>query len=99
MNERLVGRWLHSHEESSGSRIVFHPPSYPFPPARGRRGITLEKGGAAQAEFPGPTDKTQKAAGSWSISGNKIRLNAAPWNGEYEIESADPNSLVLHQLS
>lgn len=99
MNERLLGRWLHSHEESSGGRLVFHPPSYPFPPARGRRGILLEKDGSARAEFPGPTDKTEQRSGSWSTAGNKLTLNAAPWSGDYEIESIKPDSLVLRQLS
>src|SRR5215210_824278 len=94
---RLLGHWCHSHEEGGAGRMVLRPADYAFPPSRGRRGITLKEGGAAETQYPGPTDRTARAEGHWSLEGKRLTIDAHGWSGSYEIESADKDMIVLHQ--
>ncbi|WP_329332347.1 hypothetical protein OG866_05805 [Streptomyces sp. NBC_00663] len=41
----LIGTWVHSYEEDSPGVTVYRPAGYPFPPARGRRGLEFAADG------------------------------------------------------
>ena len=93
----IRGTWVHSHEEDEGDRVVLRPPSYAFPPSRGRASLSLEPGGAIAVRHPGPDDRTVASDGEWSLDGNRLSI-VAPWlAGEYDVESADADALVLRK--
>jgi hypothetical protein len=92
----LTQQWVHSHEEDTPTTTVYRPSKFPFPPARGRKGFHLQRGGKLTALKPGPTDQTVSASGTWKLGGEKLEL--AP-KGEspkiLEIESVEPDRLVV----
>src|SRR5687767_11051020 len=92
--KRLAGDWLHSHEESRGGQIVLRPATYKFPPARGRRGLSLKPDGVVNARSPGADDRNVRSAGSWDLKGSSLTLEAPGWSGVYEVKSVDDQALV-----
>ena len=45
--ERLIGSWVHSHEEDTATEQVFRRAHYAFPPSRGREALELRSDGTA----------------------------------------------------
>jgi hypothetical protein len=96
-DNRIAGPWVQSHEEGDRDRIVLHRPGYPFPPARGRVAITLEPGGGVDARHPGPDDRSVPGTGAWSLSGSRLVISAPGLAGEFDVESADEQTLILRR--
>ena len=94
-DNRIAGPWVQSHEEGDRDRIVLRRPGYPFPPARGRVAITLEPGGDVGVRRPGPDDRSVPGTGAWSLSGSRLVISAPGLTGEFDVESADEQKLVL----
>jgi hypothetical protein len=92
----LAQDWIHSHEEDTDTTMVFRPAGFRFPPSRGRMGFHLRPGGKLTARKPGPTDRTEVAAGSWKLSGEQLELSP---RGEdtriLHVESLEPDRLVV----
>jgi hypothetical protein len=97
--KNLLGSWLHSHEEDAHGEMVFRPSTYSFPLSRGRRSLELAPGGKLIEGGPGPTDRTQRAQGNWSLAGDRLTL-ATPGSSRqiYEVAHADPGKLVLRDV-
>ena len=88
----LFRRWMHSHEEDSGDLRVYRPASYPFPPARGRRGLEFKPDGELVLYGPGPSDKPAATTSRWSSAGSgRVKLG----DRELEIVSVEPDRLTL----
>lgn len=68
--EQVFGKWVHSHEEDEGDRIVYRRPSYAFPPARGRDGIELRPDGTATYYAIAATDGTERVDATWEATGS-----------------------------
>jgi hypothetical protein len=93
----LIGRWVHSHEEDQGGRLVFRPAEFAFPPSRGRTALIFATGGGLQVEGPGPVDRKMTTSGHWSLQGNVLTTAAPGWSGIFEIEAVDEHKLVLRR--
>ena len=94
--EKLLGNWIHSHEEDTRGEMVFRPSTYSFPLSRGRRSLELAPGGKLTEGGPGPTDRTQQAQGNWSLAGDRLTVatpGASPQT--YVVTHADRGKLVL----
>ena len=92
----LAQAWVHSHEEDTVTTTVYRPATFPFPPARGRKGFHLQPGGTLATRKPGPTDQTVIAAGTWKLTGDHLELSP---QGEgtrmLSIQSVEPDRLVV----
>jgi len=93
----ITGPWVQSHEEGDRERVVLRRPDYPFPPARGRVAITLEAGGEVAVGHPGPDDRRVSATGTWNLSGERLVISAPGLAGEFDVESADEQTLILRR--
>ena len=93
----LLKRWVHSHEEDKGDRIVYRTSEFAFPPARGRTGMTLASNGHAEFEGPGPVDRGVKTSGSWVLEGNLLTISAPGWSKAFEVESVAENMLIVRR--
>lgn len=96
----LAQSWMHSHEEDRDGTQVFRPISYPFPPARGRDGLTLGSDGTIRRSIPGPDDKTKTLPhGSWKTDGTKLLLQHHDGSRqEFKIDCVESDKLVLQPL-
>ena len=74
LSDEILGRWLHSHEEST-KEMVFRPAGTPLPPSRGRMALELRPDGTFVEGSPGPDDRSRPAAGQWSLDGEALRLS------------------------
>ena len=79
--ERLIGRWVHSHEEDTETEQVFRPPDHPFPPSRGREAWELRVDGTLTVRRPGPTDAPQEAEGTWLLEGSNLLIREGDEDG------------------
>jgi hypothetical protein len=93
----LLGRWVHSHEEDSGDRVVYRRPDFDFPPARGRDAFTLEPDGTALVGRPGPTDRGETAPGRWRLRGDTLTLETDSSLASFVIASFDGATLILQR--
>lgn len=66
----VFGDWVHSHEEDSGEISVYRRPGYDFPPARGRRGFDIKRGGGFVWHRIASADGNVDAEGRWRAEGN-----------------------------
>jgi hypothetical protein len=74
----ILGRWLHSHEEDTPEIRVYRPASYKFPPARGRRGFEFRAGGELIYYSIERTDGSQQISGRWIIEEpNRIKIHVS----------------------
>jgi hypothetical protein len=94
----LARRWVHSHEEDEGDRMVFRPASFAFPRSRGRRELDLRPDGTMIEGGPSPTDRIQRALGSWQVAGTQLTLSGEGDARTYSIESAQADRLVLRHV-
>lgn len=65
--EEIFRRWVHSREEDTSDEIVFRPPDYSFPPARGRAGLEFRPNGEFVDLQIAPTDARQAVGGQWQV--------------------------------
>ncbi|MDQ0850495.1 hypothetical protein QFZ65_002433 [Arthrobacter sp. B3I9] len=97
----LVGIWLHSHEEDSGSTMVFRPRHYAFRPARWRDAIEVQADGRCVWHGSGPDDRGQAMPGRWEDLGNgraQITIpTAAGQPFQRQIQSCGPEKLVVEK--
>lgn len=71
----LTGRtWLRSPEEESGDVRVYRPENHPFPPARGREGLTFHGDGRFDYRAPG---RGGTETGTWTATGATVRADVA----------------------
>jgi hypothetical protein len=99
LNSKLLGHWIHSHEEDSGNQMVFRPSTFAFPRSRGRQQFKLEPGGSLETIGPGPTDKRESARGTWSVEQGGV-LILQPTGAEslrFSIVSVDNEKLVVNR--
>lgn len=64
------GTWMRSQEEDkdpNAAWLLYRPGSYNFPPARGRSGFVVEKGGKFALIGPSPADRQDTSRGSWTL--------------------------------
>ncbi|MBA4177067.1 MAG: hypothetical protein C0505_10985 [Leptothrix sp. (in: Bacteria)] len=66
-SRRLVGTWWRVPEEDEPGTAVYRRDGVPLPPARGRRGFTLQPDGGAKVLGPGPTDRRESTASRWQL--------------------------------
>jgi hypothetical protein len=97
----MVGLWLHSHEEDTGSKAVYRPSGYAFPRSRGRDGVELRPDGTLVEYDSGPDDRGRAITGRWEESGDgRMRLTVPRGEGgssTRQILSWTPEMLVLER--
>jgi hypothetical protein len=97
----LVGIWLHSHEEDSGSTMVFRPRHYAFRPARWRDAIEVQADGGCIWHGSGPDDRGQAMPGRWEDLGNgRAQITIPTATGQpfqRRIQSWGPEKLVVEK--
>ena len=64
-SDELLGRWVHSYEEDHDGVSVFRRQDFPFPPARGRRGVEFGADGAFVEWAIGRGDASEARPGRW----------------------------------
>ena len=101
LDRAALGRaWVHAHEEDDAGRMVFRPADRPMPPSRGRRSLDLSSAaGEAGLGFPGPDDRRTSRSGSWSVEGGRLVLHHGGGTETFEIDSIEPDRLVLRPVS
>ena len=93
--DKLIGEWVHSHEESLEKEKVFRPSTYDFPLSRGRDKIHLKKNNALIFSTSGPDDRPVNYEGEWLVSDNRLTLH---YNGKqltYKIVDVSTSILKL----
>jgi hypothetical protein len=73
----IVGAWLHSYEEDTGTTAVYRPQRYPFRPSRRpRRGLEFRADGTFVELLPGSADRPREVAGRWQRQeGGRVRVS------------------------
>jgi hypothetical protein len=81
--DALWRHWVHSFEDDGPGFRAFRPRSYGFPPARGREGFLLERGGRYVQYAIARGDGNAEAAGTWKRVGTDT-LEVKPAGGDAE---------------
>lgn len=68
MPSGLFQHWVHSYEEDSEGVAVYRPADYPFPPARGRRGLEFAPDGTFIDHPIGAGDASAAISGRWDAA-------------------------------
>jgi hypothetical protein len=72
-------RWLHVFEEDSPRGAVYRPEASDVPLSRRpRERLRLERDGTATLLVPGPDDRMQEQAGTWSEHDDEIVIRTNP---------------------
>ena len=99
----LSNRWIHSHEEDTGSEMVFRSADFDFPRSRGRTGFELKPDQSMIEIQPGADDRPEKTQGKWELQpGNKLaffKKGSAEPSRSLKIMSAENDKLVLAKSS
>lgn len=66
--------WLRAPEEEQGSMRVYRPEDHPFPPARGREGLTFHGDGRFEYRAPGRGGAEE---GTWLATVDGVRVDVA----------------------
>jgi hypothetical protein len=66
--------WLRSPEEERGAVRVYRPEDHPFPPARGREGLTFHDDGSFVYRAAG---RAGEEAGRWQRTPDGVRVDVA----------------------
>lgn len=93
----LFQHWVHLHEEDGDGYRTFRPSDYDFPPARGREGFEIKKGGEFVHYQIGPVDVPVQAPGKWTMKGkNTLVVTPAEAGAQaFELEIMEVNKDVL----
>ncbi|MBB5119192.1 hypothetical protein AF335_15220 [Streptomyces eurocidicus] len=93
----LLRHWVHSFEEDSPGATVYRPEDFPFPPARGRRGMEFLTGGVFVDHPLGRGDAEESVRGCWRVSGaGRLRVwfpGTGRGGRELEVLSCDGEGL------
>jgi hypothetical protein len=85
----LEGTWWRVPEEDAPGVAVYRKEGAPLPPARGRKGFTLQEEGRATLLGPGPTDRRESKESRW-------RLDA---QGQLHVDGVGDASAAIVDLS
>ena len=99
-NENCIYKhWIHSHEEDTENKKVYRPSTFEFPPSRGRDGFEIRENGEFILSFPGPTDRSEKTFGNFTIDSNKLNVELVSIQKSYTmtILSCDENRLIIQK--
>jgi len=91
----LIGTWVHAHEEDGEGKTVYRPSDWPLPRSRGRSTIVLRAAGKAEVIFPGPTDRSQRREGTWSLNDRTLELQLPGRAEVWELDTVHPDRLVV----
>lgn len=98
LDNSIYQSWVHSFEDDDGKEKVFRPKEYPFPPARGREGIDIKRGGIVTYLAIGPVDLPVQYEGTWKMVDKNTMLIQIPEYSEVskklQILSVDKERLV-----
>ncbi len=99
--QQIFRRWVHSREEDSDDELVFRPPDYSFPPARGRAGLEFRASGEFVDLEIAPTDARRAVGGQWQVEEpNRVRVrfdDASRQPETFEIVEVDDGVLKLRR--
>ena len=98
MSAEIQRRWLHSHEEDTDAEMVFRPPTFAFPPSRGRYGFELRPDGTYTDLEIGSADGRVESDGRWELTGETLTLARGAHPGErraLKVLSCDAERLVV----
>ncbi|MER5885016.1 hypothetical protein ABT160_14410 [Streptomyces sp. NPDC001941] len=95
--EGLFRHWVHSFEEDTGDVRVYRPADYPFPPARGRRGLRLAPDGTFTDHPLGRGDAPDAVPGRWQeAAGGRLAVTFAdPGRPDRTLEVVEVGDEVL----
>ena len=95
----IYKHWIHSHEEDIEDKKVYRPSTFEFPPSRGRDGFEIKENGEFILSFPGPTDRSEKTIGNFTIDSNKLNVELVSLQKSYTmtILSCDENRLIIQK--
>ncbi|MFA7766365.1 hypothetical protein [Streptomyces sp. NRRL S-448] len=72
----LIRNWVHSFEEDVGAVTVYRPVDFPFPPARGRRGLEFAPDGIFIDRPIGGGDAPDAVPGRWRLTdGSRVIIS------------------------
>jgi hypothetical protein len=92
--EHLTDRvWVRSHEEERGPVRVYRPEGYPFPPARGREGLTFH--GDGRFDYRAPSARAGTETGTWCATAEGARARIAGQVIDFRITEAADDVLRL----
>ncbi|MGW1088405.1 hypothetical protein ACWD4L_19285 [Streptomyces sp. NPDC002596] len=93
----LFRHWVHSFEEDTEGMTVYRPADYPFPPARGRRGLEFGQDGTCIDHPVGRGDAPDTVPGHWQLVEGRRLAISFPGNGrpDRELEILRCNEDVL----
>ncbi|MFJ8047187.1 hypothetical protein [Streptomyces luteogriseus] len=97
----LFRSWLHSYEEDHEDVRVYRPDDFPFPPARGRRGMEFAPDGAFVDHPLGRGDAPGAVPGRWRLVSDRhiaLSFGGARPDRELEIVRCDEQVLQVRRL-
>ena len=95
----IYKHWVHSHEEDTVDKKVYRPSTFEFPQSRGRDGFELRENGEFILYVTGPTDKSEKILGNFTIHSDKLNVELVSIQKSYTmtILSCDENRLIIQK--
>lgn len=94
---RIVGDWVHAHEQDGPEGSVYRPASTPLGPSRGRHRLELRADGTAIDGGPGPTDRRTAEQKTWTLDDHVLVVSGEGHHQRYVVVSAAPDKLVLRR--
>ena len=98
--EALYGQWVHSSEEDTQEETVFRPPSYAFPPSRGRAAFELGPDNSYLGAGIGPTDINDVRKGRWELENSddlRILIELENQHDVLTVTSFDKDRLTIRR--
>ncbi|AMW13606.1 hypothetical protein A4E84_31335 [Streptomyces qaidamensis] len=98
----LFRSWLHSYEEDHEDVRVYRPDDFPFPPARGRRGMEFAPDGTFVDHPLGRGDAPGAVPGRWRLVPDhriEITFGGARPDRELEIVRCGTDVLQVRRLT
>lgn len=93
----LFRAWFHSYEEDHEDVRVYRPDDYPFPPARGRRGMQFAPDGGFVDRPLGRGDAPGTVPGRWRLVADRhLALSFGGERPDRELEILRCDGNVLH---
>ncbi|MEU2540657.1 hypothetical protein [Streptomyces iakyrus] len=98
----LFRSWLHSYEEDHEDVRVYRPDDFPFPPARGRRGMEFAPDGTFVDHPLGRGDAPGAVPGRWRLVPDRrieLTFDGDRPDRELEIVRCDADVLQVRRLT
>ncbi len=93
--DKLIGHWVHSHEDDYDDIKVYRLSSYQFPPSRGREKIVFKSNAVLEYTPIAPNDLPQTFNGEWKIDKSDLILEYDDNKKIYEIIEVTSSILKL----